>query len=77
MWDQATPDERRGYIRELVDHIVLKPPGRGRPKGIGIGQARGKGGYFKDPMGTVIPHWKGDLEQHPGAADGSGDEPAA
>jgi DNA invertase Pin-like site-specific DNA recombinase len=57
-WAEATIEEQRLYAAQVIDHIVLRPPGRGRSKGSGVGLARGKGGYFKDPIDTVEIHWR-------------------
>jgi DNA invertase Pin-like site-specific DNA recombinase len=78
-WDEASIEERRAYVAELAEYFVLKPAGgRGRPKGSGVGMRRGQGGYFKDPINTVIPHWwEPDGSRHGGQADGGGDLPPA
>jgi hypothetical protein len=79
VWDGASVDERHDYVHALVHHFVVYPPGRGRPKGSGVGMGRGKGGYFRDPIATVRPHWRepfgSDLDD--AQADGSGDLPGA
>lgn len=78
VWEQATVEERRGYIAQVLDYIELRPAGgRGRTKGSGVGLRRGQGSYFRDPMGTVIPRWRAVEHSSAGAADGGGDIPAA
>ena len=57
-WAAASLDEQRLYVAQLIERIVLKRAGRGRPKGSGVGLARGKGGYFRDPIGTVEVRWR-------------------
>ena len=57
-WDDATTAERRIYARALIERIVVRPVGRGRPKGSGIGMKRGQGSYFAVPMGSIDIQWR-------------------